>query len=602
MHGGGDQQAQGAGEQASPSVDEVRAQLERVVTSTDFAVPERARRFLRYVVEEALAGRGERLKAYTIALEVLGRDEGFDASADPAVRLEAGRLRRALERYYLLAGRDDPVRIEIPKGGYAPVFTARAGPTESVAPEPVQPPALPNTLPRWSWRAAAALVLLAAIAYLWGVSGLVLLRQQTRPDPGTAASGLASGAVPAGPVLVVIPFADLGEGSQSALYAAGLGEELLTQLASFKELTVLGRETSRGLGPEEGAARLRDLGVGYALEGAVRVAGDRVRATARLVEVRTGSVLWSQTYDADLQLRSLLAVEEDIARQVVTEVAQPFGAVFRAEAKRPAQQPPDDLAAYACTLRFYDYQAGPGPGPHAEVRGCLEEAVARYPRYATAWGMLSTLYLDEDRHGFNPTAGAAAPIERAYDAAQRAVALDPGNARALQALMMALFFRQQPAEALRVGERAVALNPNDTELLGEYGFRLALSGEWERGGALMEQALARNPAHASHYHTILALVAHMRRDQKHALAEIRQASLDKLSFYHGIAALIYAEAGMKAEAEEAAQRFAEANPQFVADPEGELVKRNFRPEDRARIIEGLRKAGLPVRSTAASLP
>ena len=75
--------------------------------------------------------------------------------------------------------------------------------------------------------------------------------------------------------------------------------------------------------------------------------------------------------------------------------------------------------------------------------------------------------------------------------------------------MLALFFRQEPAEALRVGERALKLNPNDTELLGEFGTRLAQSGEWARGGELLEQALARNPAHSGFYHGALALVAYM---------------------------------------------------------------------------------------------
>ena len=126
MGEGGEQQAPGGDGPASPSPGEVRAQLERTVASVEFPVSERAQRFLRYVVEEALAGRGERIKAYTIAVEVLGRDEGFDANADPAVRLEAGRLRRALERYYLVAGQADPVLIAIPKGAYVPVFTARA--------------------------------------------------------------------------------------------------------------------------------------------------------------------------------------------------------------------------------------------------------------------------------------------------------------------------------------------------------------------------------------------------------------------------------------------------------------------------------------------
>ena len=103
-------------------------ELERVLASPDFVASDRLRRFLRFVVEEALAGRADRLHAYPIALEVLGRDTSFDPQTDPVVRMEAGRLRRRLERYYLRAGQSDPVRIDIPKGGYAPTFEKRRDP------------------------------------------------------------------------------------------------------------------------------------------------------------------------------------------------------------------------------------------------------------------------------------------------------------------------------------------------------------------------------------------------------------------------------------------------------------------------------------------
>ena len=101
--------------QSPPSAEDVRAQLDRLLASPDFDVPARARRFLRYVVEETLAGRGDRIKAYSVGMEVFGRDENFDAQNDPAVRIEAGRLRRALEHYYLAAGLSDPVIIDIPR-------------------------------------------------------------------------------------------------------------------------------------------------------------------------------------------------------------------------------------------------------------------------------------------------------------------------------------------------------------------------------------------------------------------------------------------------------------------------------------------------------
>src|SRR5215207_7540554 len=127
---------------AGPSPEAIRAQLERIVASPGFAVPERLRSFLRYVVEEALAGRADRIKAYTIAVEVFERDDTFDPQVEPVVRIEAGRLRRGLEHYYLTAGRGDPLLIEVPKGGYVPHFTERTAPAEDVAPGgPAAPPA-----------------------------------------------------------------------------------------------------------------------------------------------------------------------------------------------------------------------------------------------------------------------------------------------------------------------------------------------------------------------------------------------------------------------------------------------------------------------------
>ena len=105
-----------------PSEAAARAALERVLASDDFTASARNRSFLSYVVEEALAGRGNEIKAYTVATSVFGRRSDFDPQLDTIVRIEAGRLRRALERYYLTAGREDPVRLTIPTGGYVPAF------------------------------------------------------------------------------------------------------------------------------------------------------------------------------------------------------------------------------------------------------------------------------------------------------------------------------------------------------------------------------------------------------------------------------------------------------------------------------------------------
>ena len=105
-----------------PSADDVRAELDRLLSSGRFQASERRRAFLRYIVEETLAGRADRLKGYAIAVTIFGRDETFDPQTDPVVRLEARRLRRDLDSYYVDAGSHDAVRISIPKGSYVPRF------------------------------------------------------------------------------------------------------------------------------------------------------------------------------------------------------------------------------------------------------------------------------------------------------------------------------------------------------------------------------------------------------------------------------------------------------------------------------------------------
>jgi adenylate cyclase len=576
-----------------PAPEDVRAQLERIIASSEFPNAGHGHAFLRYVVEETLAGRAERIKGYSIAIEVFNRDEGFTQD-DPVVRIEAGRLRRALERYYLVAGQNDPVVIDIPKGKYIPFFSWN-GPTVGETAGSKLEASLESSIP--VLRKRLPLLVLAALSVLVCAGFLAYWMLAPSVPEVSARGGVAS---PDGPTLVMAPFANLGEGPEARLYTLGLTEELLTALPRFKELKVFGRETSESLPSEVDPSHIRgELGARYLLAGGVRVSDRRVRVTARLLDTATGAILWSQTYDDDLRSRGLFAIQSDVADKVATAVAQPYGIIAQADAANP---PPEDLDAYGCTLRFYAYRAELSVEKHGEVRECLESAVARYPSYATAWAMLSIVYLDEDRFKYNLRSGSPAPLERALKAARRAVELDPGNTRALQALMTALFFNQQLAESLRVGEQALATNPNDTELMGEYGTRLALGGQWGRGAGLLQQALLRNPGGGGYYHGMRALAAYMLQDSDTAVDEIRQANLQKFPLFHLIAAVIYAERGMMEDAKREGATFVEMRPVFLANVSAELKIRNIPPEDQVRMIAGIRKAGLAVPAdTAASI-
>lgn len=551
-----------------------RAQLDRILASPDFQATDRDRRFLAHVVDEALAGRSDRIKAYSIALEVFGRDASFDPQSDPIVRVEAGHLRRALDRYYLGAGSADPIEITIPKGGYVPLFAWR--PATIPPEEPVEAPAAappPRARPPlWRWVATVAAVLVIAGA---GVLALQSGRQRpTGPDI---------------PRLLVEPFDDLSRTEASAAIARGLTQEVVGQISKFKDIVVVGAVAGDAPQPRSG----NGTAPRYLLTGSIDIDPDAVRLQARVVQRSDGAVLWANSYSGNLKVGQLREIEADIAQQVATTLAQPYGVIFQADAARHVEDPPDDWRAYACTLSYYAYRANLDGATYPRVRKCLEEAVARFPGYATAWALLSQTYVDEIRFRFAPPPSTEpATVERAAAAARRAVELDPTNTRGLQAEMFALSFAGDTDAALSVGKAALALNPNDSELMGEYGYRLALAGDWPTGCRLVSEARDRNPGPLGYYETALALCAYIEADYARAVTWLKKTGMPDNPNYHLIAAAVFAENGDTAAAAAEAAWLHRNAPDVAANPEVVVTRRIARQEDVERLLASLRKAGL----------
>lgn len=558
---------------------EIREQLARIRSSPAFDAPDRAQKFLTYVVEEALQGRAERIKAYSIAIEVFGRDASFDAQNDPVVRIEAGRVRRALEHYYLLTGQKDPVLITVPKGGYVPTFSRM---TES------PPQADGRAVPARKTTAFGRLAVSAAALGALGIVGWALVYQLPLRQL-TGLTGVALTDAPPGmPKVTIAPFEDITGTPSSALLTRGLNDEVVGQMARFKEINVLAGDEP--VAPSPAGSDLPD----YRLEGRIRLDDDRLRFSARLVDREDGVIIWTKTYDAELGRRALLDVETEIASEIAVTLAQPYGVVFQAKASDVLDRPSEDARAYACALSYYGYRADLNPQTHAAVQGCLKEVVARYPNYATGWALLSLTYLDEFRFRYRLDASSPLPVGLALQTAARAVSLDPGNMRALQAQMLADYFNSDVQDALAVGERAYALNPNDTEFAGEYGFRLALSGEWERGCRLLSQTIQRNPGPMDYYRSGLAVCSYMGADYPAAERWARAADLPDNPVYHLILAAIYGQMGKASEARLERSWLQQNAPAYLDGVRKEVSTRILRPQDQQHFLDGLIKAGFTV--------
>lgn len=312
---------EGGYDQADPDPARVREQLAIILASPEFLASERGRRFLRYIVEEALEGRREQLKAYTIAQAVFGRDASFDAQNDPVVRIDAGRIRRALERYYLVSGNNDLVRITIPKGGYAPQFliVADAGPIVEQKREE-KPSHAARRVPT-SYR---DLILPIGVPAIFGAIAILALVRPLesylwpQTSPAAATSALNSKTV-----IAVEPFAALGGTSESTDFANGLVDQMIAKLMKVDGVVVLAPGRSGG----EAAGALLNL------QGSVLVEDGSLHVHARLINGTDGAVAWATRYDRDLKGKTIIDIEDEIAAQIAREVSKSL------EIVRPAATP-----------------------------------------------------------------------------------------------------------------------------------------------------------------------------------------------------------------------------------------------------------------------
>jgi TolB-like protein len=301
------------------------------------------------------------LKEYTLATQEFERDDSFDSKADPAVRVEASRLRHRLEHYYLTLGRTDPVLIEVPRGAYVPAFSPHVD----------------------------VLHLEEALA-------------EARVGREGAAAAKSLGAwQDRGPSIAVMPFENLGDAADAA-FADGLSVEIVTALSRFRELHVLGRSTVFRYRDERDATRLRNvLGVDHVLAGSVRRDAKHLRVSVEFVNGIDGTVLWAQVYERDLNVDAIFAIQEEIARQVVTTIAQPQGVLARPHTIEAKRKPPERLSSYDCLLLFYDYVVNRSPEGHRSLRSALEAELREAPEVASLWSALSMVHDDTWRFGHN---------------------------------------------------------------------------------------------------------------------------------------------------------------------------------------------------------
>lgn len=445
---------------------------------------------------------------------------------------------------------------------------------------------------RWLVVAAACLVLVLVAA-----STAVALWWRPSEEAGRKVATGDILAVPTGPMVGVLPFTNLSGDPGQEFFAEGLTEEITASLTRFRQLRVLSRSAIHRF--ERGAATPqelgRELGLSYVLEGSVRRSPDTLRVTAELIDARDGGQVWAEIYDRPLTAAAVIEVQEEVAAKIVSAIGSSSGGAIASSQMEAARgKPPERLASYECVVTaivWYDRD----PSLYPTVRACLRETVRLDPDYVDAWALLADVYAKQWYGYEEPYPDERYdPLERSLEAARRAVLLSPDNARAHHALAKAFFMAGDLDGFYAEAQQALRLNPNEPVHLGSLGNWIAYTGRWDEGIALVDKAAKLSPdGFAPWWHFARAL-DHFRKGEYEPALTLFQRSFTGWWVNYMHRAYTYGMLGDRARAEEAAAKLRELVPGFSIRSAVEFHRKyQFEPSYIEKVVEGLRRAGLP---------
>jgi TolB-like protein/tetratricopeptide (TPR) repeat protein len=406
----------------------VHVELERILASEGFARNERLKGFLRYVVEQELSGCGDQLKESLVGIEVFGRRPDYDVRQDSVVRTEAARLRARLAEYYANGGATDRCVIELPKGGYRPIFREVGSGPETRGRSHAPHRLAPRTV-------AAGTAFASAVALLVGWS---LLRTRT---PSVS--------------IAVLPLINLSQDSNSDYFADGLTSEIIRNLSIIDGLVVRSQTSSfvfKGK-PRNIRDAGKELDAEYIVEGSVFRSGEQLRINAQLIRVRDDFPLWSGRYDRELT--DVFAIQDEISRGIVNGLRLKLG--------RGRRRYETSAAAYDLYLHARAFETeSAGAGRHKSVP-FYEQAIAKDPSFAPAYAGLGAAYAfrtGEDRLAKWAVLDRTEEMSRMHTVVEKALQLDPLLAEAHAARGMVLARDAQWQQAEKSFRHALELEPS----------------------------------------------------------------------------------------------------------------------------------------------
>jgi TolB-like protein/Flp pilus assembly protein TadD len=387
------------------------------------------------------------------------------------------------------------------------------------------------------------------------------------------------------PSIAVLPFSNMSGDPEQDYFSDGITEDIITELSRFRSLFVIARNSSFAFKASATDVRNvgRKLGVRYVVEGSVRRAGNRIRVTAQLTDAEAGNHVWAERYDRELA--DIFDVQDEVTRQIVINIAPRLQAADHLSAKR---RTPEDMRAYDHYLQAKVLIDAPRDISDLELgREHCDRAIEIDPGYARAHAYKSSSYtiglaLME--------LGAIAEWQaKALASAERAVELDPLDNVSHWVLGEAAFWAGQPDRARQHIREALALNPNDADVLAVAGYIEAGLGDPEAGLRNMQLALERNPTIPRWYHWVTGVTLAALGRYEEALKEYNRYGSPHADIFK-LRAIAMVQLGRFEEARAQVRALLKLRPDMTI---AIVQKRDACMSDADVRIESLRLAGLP---------
>ena len=404
--------------------------------------------------------------------------------------------------------------------------------------------------------------------------------------PVISPTSLATEALPLPdkPSIAVLPFANLSGDQEQEYFADGITEDIITEISRIAGILVISRNSTFTYKGKATKAQdvCRDLGVRYVMEGSVRKAGQRVRITAQLIDGRSGGHLWAERYDRELA--DIFAVQDDVTEKIVhaleINLADKVGGW-------PARIETDKPEAYDCVLRGREQYRLFSKDGNLRARQLYERAIELDPNYAAAYAGLALTCLHDWFLG-SPDA-----LDRAYELALTAEALDPSLPLAYEALGNVRLFKKQHEEAVAAARQWVKIEPGNADAYANLAGALHFSGEHEQVIPLIEKAMRLNPFYPFYYILYRGQAYLAMERYEEALEALKRSSAHNPESLpaHLYLAACFGLLGKDASARETMAEVHRINPNFSTAWMQTFLSYK-RAADLDRLVEGLRKAGL----------